>query len=93
MGLNRIRPVVAAHDHACPKRYAATMCAGCVMAATAGASGARAWLQAQHLTWLTPRRMRAVTVSLLVAAFAISSVGISGSTPPPRAAHRAAAIR
>ncbi len=53
------------------------------MAATAGASGLRAWLQAQHLTWLTPRRMRAVTIGLLIAAFAISSVGISSSTPPP----------
>jgi len=59
------------------------MCAACVMAATAGASGVRAWLQARHLTWLTPRRMRAVTIGLLVAAFAISSVALSGSTPPP----------
>lgn len=58
------------------------------MAATAGASGVRAWLQARHLSWLTPRRMRAVTIALVVAAFGISSVGISGSTPPP-AAHRA----
>lgn len=57
------------------------------MAATAGASGLRAWLQAQHLTWLTPRRMRAVTIGLLLIAFAISSVGISSSTPPPQAAH------
>jgi hypothetical protein len=62
------------------------------MAATAGASGVRAWLQAQHLTWLTPRRMRAVTIALLVAAFAVSSVGISSSTPPPHPhAHHAAA--
>jgi hypothetical protein len=70
-------------------RYAARMCAACVMAATAGASGVRAWLQAQHLTWLTPRRMRAVTIALLVAAFAISSVAISGSTPPPKPVHHA----
>jgi hypothetical protein len=63
------------------------MCAGCIMAATAGASGVRAWLQARHLTWLTPRRMRAVTLALLVAAVAISSVGISGSTPPSRTPH------
>jgi len=60
------------------------------MAATAGASGARAWLQAQHLTWLTPRLMRVVTVALLGVAFAISSVAISGSTPPPEHAHPAA---
>jgi len=74
-----------------PARYAADMCAGCVMAATAGASGVRSWLQAQHLTWLTPRRMRAVTIGLLVAAFAVSSVGISGSTAAPRHARPAAA--
>ncbi len=55
------------------------MCAGCVIAATAGASGVRAWLQARHVTWLTPRRMRAATIALVIAAFAISSVGLSGS--------------
>jgi hypothetical protein len=58
------------------------------MAAAAGASGMRSWLQARHLTWLTPKRMRAATVALMVAAFGISSVGLSGSTPPPHA-HRA----
>jgi hypothetical protein len=52
------------------------------MAAAAGASGTRSWLQARHLTWLTPRRMRAATAALFVAAFGISSVGLSGSTPP-----------
>ncbi len=57
------------------------------MAATAGASGARAWLQAQHVTWLTPQRMKAVTIALVVVAFAVSSVGISGSTPSA-AAHQ-----
>jgi hypothetical protein len=61
------------------------------MAATAGASGVRAWLQTRHLTWLTPKRMKAVTIALVVAAFAISSVGISSSTPPPKPAHQPAA--
>ena len=61
------------------------MCAGCIMAATAGASGARAWLQTLNLTWLTPQRMKAVTIALVVAAFAVSSVGISGSTAAPAA--------
>jgi len=62
------------------------------MAATAGASGVRAWLQARHLTWLTPKRMKAVTIALVVAAFAVSSVGISGSTPAatPQHGHGAA---
>jgi hypothetical protein len=57
------------------------MCAGCVMAAAAGASGARSWLQAQHATWLTPRVLRAATIALFVAAFGFSSLTISGSTP------------
>ncbi len=51
------------------------------MAAAAGASGARSWLQAQHMTWLTPRVLRAMTIALFVAAFAFSSVTLSGSTP------------
>jgi hypothetical protein len=53
------------------------------MAAAAGATGVRSWLQARHMTWLTPRRMRAATIALFVAAFGVSSVGLSGSTPPP----------
>lgn len=53
------------------------------MAAAAGASGARSWLQAQHATWLTPRRLRAATIALFVAAFGFSSLTFSGSTPPP----------
>jgi len=57
------------------------------MAAAAGASGTRAWLQAQHKTWLTPGRLRAGTIALFVVAFGISSVGLSGSTPAPRAQH------
>ena len=51
------------------------------MAAAAGASGTRSWLQAQHLTWLTPRRMRNATIAMFVAAFGFASVGLSGSTP------------
>jgi hypothetical protein len=69
------------------------MCAGCAIAAAAGASGARSWLQAQHLSWLTPRRMRNATIALFVAAFGVSSVGISGSTPPPHHAHAAAIVQ
>ena len=51
------------------------------MAAAAGASGARSWLQAQHMTWLTPERLRAATIALFVAAFGFSSITLSGSTP------------
>jgi hypothetical protein len=51
------------------------------MAAAAGASGVRSWLQVQHLSWLTPRVLRSVTVAMFIAAFVISSVGLAGSTP------------
>jgi hypothetical protein len=51
------------------------------MAAAAGASGARSWLATRRFTWLTPRRLRGGTIALFVAAFGISSVGLSGSTP------------
>ena len=53
------------------------------MATMAGATGVRAWLQAHHLTWLTPARMRAATIALFIAATLIASVGISGSSPAP----------
>jgi len=69
------------------------MCAACAIAAAAGASGVRSWLQAHHLTWLTPGRMRAVTIALFAAAVIVSSVGFSGSSkPPPQpAAHHTSA--
>ena len=53
------------------------------MAAAAGATGARTWLQAHQATWLTPRRLRAATVALFVAAFGVSTVGLASSTRPP----------
>jgi hypothetical protein len=52
------------------------------MAAMAGASGTRSWLQAHHMSWLTPERLRAITIALFVAAFVLSSVAISGSGAP-----------
>jgi hypothetical protein len=63
------------------------------MAAAAGASGVRSWLQTRHMTWLTPRRLRAATVVIMVVAFAVSSVGLGGSDKPPqpRANHAATA--
>jgi hypothetical protein len=56
------------------------MCAGCALATMAGATGVRAWLQAHHMTWLTPGVLRAITIALFVAAILVSSVGFSGST-------------
>jgi len=58
------------------------MCAACAIAAAAGASGVKAWLQAHHLTWLTEARMKAVTIGLLIAMLAVSSIAFSGTTKP-----------
>jgi hypothetical protein len=51
------------------------------MTAVAGATGARTWLQNSHATWLTPRRMKVATIAMMSTAFAVSTVGLSGSTP------------
>lgn len=53
------------------------------MAAAAGASGVRTWLQTRHMTWLTPKRMRWATIALTVLALAIPSIGLGGSTKAP----------
>jgi hypothetical protein len=53
------------------------------MAAAAGATGARTWLQTRQLTWLTPRRVKPATVALFVAAFGFSTVGLSSSSSAP----------
>jgi hypothetical protein len=52
------------------------------MTAASAATGFRAWLQNHHFGWLTPRRMRALTISAMCAATLVSTVGISGSTTP-----------
>src|SRR5258705_20742 len=65
------------------------MCAACAMAAAAGVSGTRAWLNMHGFSWLTPKRLRALTVRLGIAALSVSSVGLSGSTPAPPPAPRA----
>ena len=59
------------------------------MAAASAASGLRTWLQTHNLGWLTPKRLRAITIGAMCAAGLVSTVGVSGSTPP--AAHAAAA--
>jgi hypothetical protein len=51
------------------------------MCAASAATGFRSWLQAHHFGWLTPRRMRALTISAMCAAGLVSTIGFSGSTP------------
>jgi hypothetical protein len=50
------------------------MCATCVhtagVSAAAGAAGFRVWLQTRTWTWLTPRRLRRITLASVIAAFA-----------------------
>lgn len=50
------------------------------MAAAAGASGARAWLQTRAWSWVTPRRLRGVTIGLCGGALAVSTIGVSSSS-------------
>jgi hypothetical protein len=56
------------------------------MAAASAATGFRTWLQNHHFGWLTPRRMRALTIGAMCAAGLVSTVGLSGSS---QAAHAA----
>jgi hypothetical protein len=61
----------------------------------AGATGVRSWLQAHHLTWLTPRRMKAATIALFAVAALVASVGLSGSSAPatgPASSHGSAVL-
>src|SRR4051794_19601635 len=67
----------------------AGVCSACVMVAAAGATGARTGLQAIRHRWLTQRRARIATIVLMVGAFAVSSVSLSGSTSPAHAAQQA----
>jgi hypothetical protein len=67
------------------------------MVAASAATGFRTWLQSHHFGWLTPKRLRALTIAAMCAAGLVSTVGISGSTPASahaaqhRAAHAASA--
>jgi hypothetical protein len=58
------------------------MCMQCMMTAmtaTGTASGIRSWLQSREYSWLTPERMRRVTIALVAAALIASTTLISGS--------------
>ena len=53
------------------------MCVNCAYTAAAGAAGAsglRVWLQTRTWGWLTPRRLRRITVASVIAAFAGTTI-------------------
>jgi hypothetical protein len=56
------------------------------MAAASAASGFRTWMQSQNIPWLTPRRMKRLTIAAMCAAGLVSTIGFSGSTPTTHAA-------
>ncbi|MGD1056373.1 MAG: hypothetical protein ABR992_03075 [Solirubrobacteraceae bacterium] len=51
-------------------------------------------MQSQSISWLTPQRMRRLTIGAMCAAGIVSTIGFSGSTPPVTAhsSHAGAAI-
>jgi hypothetical protein len=51
------------------------------MAAASAATGTRTWLQTHNFRWLTPARLRALTIAVMSAAAIVSTIGFSGSTP------------
>jgi hypothetical protein len=58
------------------------MCVQCMasaMTAVGAASGTRAFLARRHLTWLTPRRLRVLTIVLFAAALLASATLVSGT--------------
>jgi hypothetical protein len=52
------------------------------MASVGAASGVRAYLASRGPRWLTPRRMRVLTICLVVTAVIASATLVSGSSAP-----------
>jgi hypothetical protein len=58
------------------------MCMQCVAGVTTAgvaATGTRAWLATRSWAWLTPARMKAITIALLVTALVVASTSLSAS--------------
>lgn len=51
------------------------------MSTGAAATGARSYIAAKHFSWMTPRRLKMITATLLGSALLASSFVVSGSTP------------
>lgn len=58
------------------------MCAACAMAAAAGVTGLRSWLQTRSWTWLTPLVLRRITIAACVIGLLMATVSLSGSSKP-----------
>jgi hypothetical protein len=59
------------------------MCMQCMasaMSAGAAATGTRAFVAARHFSWMTPRRLKALTVGLLIAGLLGSATLVTGSS-------------
>ncbi len=56
-----------------------TQCMAAAMTTGAAATGARAWLATRTFAWLTPTRLRRVTIGLFAAALIATSLVIGGS--------------
>ena len=67
------------------------MCMMCALAVASGVSGIRTWLRA-HAPWLTPRRLKAVTIGLVVAGVLVTSIGLRGSSARPAPAKQASGV-
>jgi hypothetical protein len=55
------------------------------MSTGAAATGARSFIATQHFSWVTPRRMKVITATLLGSALFASSFIVSGSAPRSQA--------
>ena len=65
-------------------------CMATAMGATGSATGIRSFIAAKHFSWMTPKRLKAITVSLMVAALLVSGLFVSGSTA--KRAHQSTAV-
>jgi hypothetical protein len=54
-------------------------CMAGAMTAVGAASGTRAYLGTRHFSWLTPRRLRRITIALVLAALLASATLVSGT--------------
>jgi len=68
------------------------MCMQCMasaMTAVGAASGTRAYVASRHFAWLTPSRLKALTIVLAAAALFASATLVSGSSATPQHGHQA----